>query len=540
MEHLKTQFTFQILQSSIEIDEQNLGVPTTVSESEAFVFCITNKETTAAQSCQRLHPHLVEAIQQLSVKKVFTGETKQVHIIPTLGLSPYAHIILLGLGEYSAAETIKTGNYVTSSIVNNYRDTAARLTRLIKKYKIESLTVNFASDLFIASPLVQLESIVQAFTEGVLLGGYQMKSYSRDRETLSSLREVHYLIEQGYLSDKDVDKEGEAVQQAIELSIKRAEIYALSTNYARDLTNLPGNKLTPSKLADEALELAEKYGFECTILDEKDIVEQGMGGLYNVGKGSIHPPRMIVLKYQGLPSSTDRLGLVGKGITFDTGGISLKKAEGMEEMIGDMGGAAALLGVMQAVGKLRPRLNLLAVIPAAENMPSGAAYKPGDVLTTMSGRTIEVLNTDAEGRIVLADGITYAKQLGANRLIDVSTLTGAVMVCLGDVATGAVTNNPDFMQQYKEAADRSGEKLWELPAYPEYWAMLKSDVADVKNATGRMAGAITAGLFIGIFAEETPWIHLDIGGTAWLQKDRGVDPKGGTGVMVRTILEFIR
>jgi leucyl aminopeptidase len=234
------------------------------------------------------------------------------------------------------------------------------------------------------------------------------------------------------------------------------------------------------------------------------------------------------------------LGLVGKGITFDTGGISLKKPEGMEEMISDMGGAAALLGLLHIVGELRPPVNLLVVIPAAENMPSGAAYKPGDVITIMNGYTVEVLNTDAEGRIVLADGVLYAKKLGATKLIDIATLTGAILVCFADVATGAVTNDDAFLQPLLQAAKTAGEKLWQLPNYKEYRDMLKSDVADIKNATAdRWAGAITGGLFVGKFAGDTPWIHLDTGGTAWLWSAKGTEPKGGTGVMVRTLASYI-
>jgi leucyl aminopeptidase len=296
----------------------------------------------------------------------------------------------------------------------------------------------------------------------------------------------------------------------------------------------------PKTLAEEANKLALQYGFECTVHDELEIEKLGMSGLHHVGKGSIHPPRMIVLKYQGLEQWTNVLGLVGKGITFDTGGISLKDAEGMEEMISDMGGAAVLLGVMQAIGKLKPKVNIIVIIPAAENMPSGSAFKPGDVISTLSGRTIEVLNTDAEGRIVLADGVTYAKQLGAERIIDVATLTGAVLYALGDVATAAITNHEGFLSELLKAAEQSGEKVWQLPAYPEYKEMLKSQIADIKNATThRWAGVITGGLFVGLFAENTPWIHLDTGGTAWLWHERGLEPKGGTGAMVRTLVALI-
>lgn len=326
----------------------------------------------------------------------------------------------------------------------------------------------------------------------------------------------------------------------VDKAIAEAIIFSDATNYARDLTNMPSNKLTPSTLADEAMKLAGMGGMICHVLGETEIQTLGMGGLSAVGQGSAHAPQMIVLNYHGSTQSDTVYGLVGKGITFDTGGISLKKADGMEEMISDMGGAAVVLGVMQALVRLKLELNVIAVIPAAENMPSGTAYKPGDIITTMSGRTIEVLNTDAEGRIVLADAMTYARQLGATKLIDVATLTGAVLVALGDVATAAITNNDAFLGQFLKAANRSGERVWQLPVYPEFKEMLKSSVADLKNSTGsRLAGTITAGLFIGTFADDIPWIHLDTGGTAWLWKARGMDPQGATGAMVRTLLHYL-
>lgn len=275
------------------------------------------------------------------------------------------------------------------------------------------------------------------------------------------------------------------------------------------------------------------------MLDEREIELKGMGGLQAVGKGSVNPPRMIAIRYQGTNQWENVVGIVGKGITFDTGGISLKRAPGMEDMISDMGGAAAVLGVMEALGRLRPRINVVMLIPSAENMPAGNAFKPGDIITSLSGRTIEVLNTDAEGRVVLGDAITYAREWGAERIIDVATLTGAVLSILGDVATGAVTNDEGFLTELLEASRLSGEQIWALPVYPEFREMLKSEVADIRNAAGRYGGATTAGLFIGEFAEGLPWIHLDIAGTAFLSKERGVNPKGATGVMVRTLLEYL-
>ncbi|MDB5054280.1 MAG: hypothetical protein JWM44_2330 [Bacilli bacterium] len=463
-----------------------------------------------------LEPKLGETIERLKQKKQFTGALHEVEVIPTHGLFPTPFLLLVGLGHAPIS-------------LQAWREAAADVAKAALKTHLSRLAVRL---------VVGQQEIAAALTEGFLLGSYRIKSYQRDVKYSSLLQEIVFL------DDRDVQTQQEQAKEQAEVNlnqvIEHAVIYAKATNYARDLTNTPSNLLIPESLAEEARKLALQFGFECIVHNEQEIVEMGMYGLHHVGKGSINPPRMIVLKYQGLEEWKDALGLVGKGITFDTGGISLKKAEGMEEMISDMGGAAVLLGVMQAVGKLRPKINLVVVIPAAENMPSANAYKPGDVIPTLSGRTVEVTNTDAEGRIVLADGVTYAKQLGAVRVIDIATLTGAVLVALGDVATGAVTNNEAFLRKLLYASELSGEKIWQFPAYPEYKEMLKSQVADIKNATSqRWAGSITGGLFIGTFAEETPWIHLDTGGTAWLLHERGLEPKGGTGAMVRTLLTMI-
>ncbi|GKS10602.1 hypothetical protein YDYSY3_16020 [Paenibacillus chitinolyticus] len=365
--------------------------------------------------------------------------------------------------------------------------------------------------------------------EGLLLGAYRIATYAREAKPRQELAAAQLFVQRDALN-------GEALQAAV----SAAEAYAVATNYARDLTNLPGNLLLPSDLAKEAEKLAGQFGIACEVLDEQAIVERGMGALAAVGLGSANPPRMITLSYDGDPSSGEVLGLVGKGVTFDTGGISIKPAGGMEEMISDMGGAAVLLGLLIVVGRLKPRINLRIVIPAAENMPSGTAMRPGDVITTLSGRTVEVLNTDAEGRLILADGVTYAIEKGATRLIDIATLTGAVLVSFADVATSAQTNDDAFLAPVLQASIQAGEKVWQLPNFPEYREMLRSTVADIKNAAAhKWAGAIMGGSFIEAFIEDKPWIHLDTGGTAWLWGDRGIDPKGGTGAMVRTLAEYI-
>ncbi|MFD0697938.1 leucyl aminopeptidase [Paenibacillus sp. GCM10027628] len=476
------------------------------SGADAIVVCLSESEL--RQDGLLGQPQLDAALQRLSAKGIFTGAAGELEALPTHGLLPYAYVLVAGLGPAASRDTLRA-----AAVYAAREALALRLERLALK-----LPSGIAS-----------RSAVTALTEGLLLGTYRIASYRKDEPARAELRRAVLLTEAA------------ADAALLEQAIATAQAVAEGTNYARDLTNLPANRLVPASFAEEAVKLAQHHGFACEVLDEHEIAARGMGGLTAVGGGSANPPRMITLQYKGDPDSADVLGLVGKGVTFDTGGISMKEPEGMEEMISDMGGAATILGALHIVGELKPKVNLTVVIPAAENMTSGSAYRPGDVVTLLSGHTVEVLNTDAEGRIILAEGVTYAKQLGANRIIDVATLTGAILISFADVATGAITNNDQFLKPLLYAAEQAGEKVWQLPNYPEYRAMLKSDVADVKNSTGanRWAGAITAGLFIGFFAEETPWIHLDTGGTAWLWSEKGTEPKGGTGVIVRTLAAYV-
>ncbi|MGG1556115.1 leucyl aminopeptidase [Paenibacillus ferrarius] len=474
--------------------------------ADAILVCLTEAELRGPAILGQAQ--LDSALADLIAKGVFTGASGELEALPTYGLLPYAYVLVAGLGPQPTRDTLRAA--------------AVFAARKLLALRLERLAVKTPSGL-------DVRSAVYALTEGLLLGTYRIAAYRKDAPARAELRQAVLELE--------------APADAVLLAgtIAAAEAVAAGTNYARDLTNLPGNKLVPASLAAEAVKLAQHYGFAVEVLDEHEIAARGMGGVLAVGGGSVHPPRMITLQYKGDPDSADVLGLVGKGVTFDTGGISMKRPDGMEEMISDMGGAATLLGALHIVGQLKPKVNLTVVIPAAENMTSGAAYRPGDIVTLLSGHSVEVLNTDAEGRIILAEGITYAKSLGATRLIDVATLTGAILISFADVATGAVTNDDAFLRPLLAAAGGAGEKLWQLPNYPEYRAMLKSDVADIKNATSsdRWAGAITAGLFIGYFAEETPWIHLDTGGTAWLWSAKGIEPKGATGVMVRTLAAYL-
>lgn len=484
-----------------ELDIRITAQPAKQAESEAVIVLASKKDW--EQSAYDVPG--IASCQDAVYTGLYNAAANSVHVVPVRE----GHVkFMIAVGRKEDALSVK-----------DVRVMMANAAKQVLKLEVKHVAVVLPAD------VQDVTSLTHAMVEGFMLGAYQRVTYKKDAKPVHAVESLTILTDA-------------ASVEACEQGAVTGKAYAVGTTVARDLTNLPGNTLYPSVLADYALALAEQYGFEAHVLDEKQITEKGMGGLLGVGKGSKNPPRMIVLKYQGKQQWEDVLGLVGKGITFDTGGISIKPAGGMEDMISDMGGAATVMGTMAVIGQLRPQKNVLCVVPSAENMPSGSAMKPGDVLTSYSGRTIEVLNTDAEGRLVLADGMTYAKELGANKLIDVATLTGAAIVAFADVTTGVITNNDSFYAELQAASKRTDEYVWQLPSHPEYWDLLKSDVADVRNSCGRGGGTITAGLFVGTFADDLPWLHLDIAGTAFLSKPRGVDPKGATGVMVRTLSEL--
>jgi leucyl aminopeptidase len=327
-----------------------------------------------------------------------------------------------------------------------------------------------------------------------------------------------------------------AVSGELEQAALRGRILAESQNFTRELVNEPANLLPPLALADRARRMAAECGLECEVLDRDRMAQLGMGALLGVAAGSQNPPAFIIVRYQPEGAAAGvHLGLVGKGVTFDTGGISIKPSENMDKMKYDMAGGAAVLGVMRALAHLKPSLPVTAFIPAVENMPGGRAQRPGDIVTTLSGKTVEVLNTDAEGRLILADAITYAKRLGCTHLVDVATLTGAIVVALGYVNVGVFSNDEAFQNQLLASAKAAGEKMWPMPLDDEYKEALKSAFADIPNVGNRWGGAITAAMFLKEFVESTPWVHLDIAGAAWLEEAKPFMAKGPTGVTVRTL-----
>jgi leucyl aminopeptidase len=371
------------------------------------------------------------------------------------------------------------------------------------------------------------EEIGAAAAEGAVLGGWEPDKYKSDPKKHAKRLETFVVAAPS------------STAAVTEKAIERAQIIADAQNFTRDLVNEPANRLTPAALAEAARQAAADHGLHCDILDEAAMEKLGMGSLLGVARGSSNRPFLIILKYHpGSNFGSDHLALVGKGVTFDTGGISIKPADGMEKMKYDMAGAAATLGAMKAIAQLKPSIQITAYIPTVENMINGDAQRPGDIVTSLSGKTIEVLNTDAEGRLILADAISYAKQNGATHLVDAATLTGAIGIALGHHNMGAFTNNQEFLDKFLAAAKFAGEKAWQLPMDDEYKDYLKSPFADLPNIGGRYGGSITAAWFLREFADPTPWIHLDIASTAWLDDGRAWLSKGPSGVAVRSFVQL--
>jgi leucyl aminopeptidase len=373
------------------------------------------------------------------------------------------------------------------------------------------------------------EEIASMAIEGSVMALFDPDKY---RTTDKEEREIEKLI---------VVLEG-ADETSLKRGIERGRIVGESVNFTRDLANEPGAYMTPTNMSERARDVATDFGLSIDVLDEARMEQEGMGSLLSVSRGSEEPAKLIILKYTpptAAEGNEDLLAFVGKGITFDSGGISLKPGENMELMKYDMTGGATVMGAMRAIAQLKPSIPVLGVIPCAENLPSGKATKPGDVVRAMTGKTIEVINTDAEGRLILADAIAYAKKLGATRIIDMATLTGAVSIALGDVNTAVLGTDQELVDEIIIAGKEAGEKFWQLPLDKEYSKQIKSDIADIKNVGGRKAGTITAAAFLKEFADGISWAHLDIAGTAWADEAKPYRSKGPTGIAVRTLLRVV-
>ncbi len=452
------------------------------------------------------------AISQLISQGEIKGKLNEITVIHSLGKLPAARVVVAGLGKKQELTRDKV------------RGAVAETCRLLRQKSVDSIA-SIAQGAGIAG--ISVAGAAQAVTEGALLGVYSFR------------RHITKEAEYGEIKQIVIVDAGETNLPALEQGCHKGKVLAEATNLARDMINEPANYMTPTHMAEMAKKLAETHNLEISVLEREQMRELGMGALLGVNQGSQQPPKFIVLHYRGGDSAEIDMALVGKGITFDSGGISIKPSEKMEEMKGDMAGGAAVMAAIVAIAQLKPKINVTTIIPATENLPSGSALKPGDVLAAMNGKTIEIVSTDAEGRLILADALGYAQKLGVGSIVDVATLTGACRIALGDVCTGAFGSNQELVDKIIAAGAEAGEYIWQMPMYQEYKEQNKSTVADVKNTGGRYAGAITAAQFLAEFAGDTPWVHLDIAGTSLSEKERGYLVKGATGVPVRTLVNLV-
>ena len=411
-----------------------------------------------------------------------------------------------------------SGGSAKSFSAYDLRRIAGTAVRTLKSRGIRSFA-------FVAPSGIPAEDAVRAIVEGAHVGNFDPDYYRSDRK------------------DQKIDALTVVAggdKAALEKAANEARTVGESQNFTRDLVNEPSNRMTPTILADRAKKMCAEVGLKCEVYGPDKIKEMKMGAFWSVAQGSDEPPALIVMTYEpaGAPSKPV-LGLVGKGITFDTGGISIKPADGMEKMKYDMAGGATMIGAMRAIALLKPKVKVIGIVCATENMPSGKAQKPGDVQIAMSGKSIEIINTDAEGRLVLADGLYYARQLGCTHLVDAATLTGAVVVALGYNNAGVFANDDDMYARFHSANAKAGEKMWRMPLDDEYKEQIRSSIADIMNTGGRWGGAITAAMFLKEFAEDTPWIHLDIAGTAWMEDQKPWIAKGPSGIALRSLVEFV-
>jgi leucyl aminopeptidase len=482
-------------------------------EADALVVMIYEGETTGEGALKELDERTGGIISEMLGTDEMRGKQGDMVFIYRPGNIRAKRLLLVGAGKRDE---------INFEIIRKVAGTA---TRFLRSKGARSIATLRRSQL-------DLERSVQAFVEGALMGLFEPDMYKTENK---EERRIDELI---------IVTSAEGAEDSLAKGVERGHIIAEAVNLARELSNEPSSTLTPTELAERSREVASSYGLDIDVLDEARMKELGMGALLGVARGSDEPAKMIVLRYE--PDGTEPMGndadiiaIVGKGITFDTGGISIKPAENMEKMKYDMSGAAATLAAMQAIAQLKPKVNVIGVMPTAENMPSGRAYKPGDVLRAMGGKTIEVINTDAEGRLILADAITYARKLGATKIIDLATLTGAVSIALGPFNVAIMGNDQAFVDEVRQAAKEVGERFWQLPMDDEYREFIKSDIADIKNSGGRYAGTITAAWFLREFVEDTTWAHLDIAGTAWENERKPYMSKGPTGVAIRTLINYV-
>jgi len=464
-------------------------------------------------------------ISHLLKNKDFVGRQNQTTIFYTQGKLPTPRIILVGLGKREEFDLPKRAGVCLDKL----RQAFGTACRKAKELRIKSFsTMVFPADLKGIDP----GKASQAMVEGILLSNYQMDQYKTKKEDQSL--EGFTIVEENAEKIKTIEK-----------GATLGEVFVQATNFARDLANHPSNILTPTRLAGEAEKLAQENDLQCKILSLPQIKRLKMNSFLAVASGSNQPPKLIILEYRPtgrLPrqKKTDTLALVGKGITFDAGGLSLKTSEGMLEMKGDMTGGAVVMSTIAASAKLKLPINLIGIIPAAENLPSGSALKVGDIITSHSGKTVEILNTDAEGRLILADALSYAKVFKPDAILDIATLTSAIKIALGTVCAGVFGNHDKLKAKMIQAGQKAGERVWELPLWDDYQELITSDLADIKNVGGRPAGAIIAARFLQNFVGDYPWVHVDIAGVDFSEREKPYIPKGATGFGARVLLQFLR
>lgn len=479
-------------------------------ETDAILVGHTEGEGKPDGVLARVDQALSEEISRLISDGAIKGKLNEINIINTLGRLPARRVAVVGLGK--AAEFT----------ANRLRGAVGEACRALRRANASKLATAITRDWVIQNT----EIIAQTITEGSLLGLYTFRQHITKPPEFKEVQELLLVVPKPFQ------------RQVADRGLTAGRILSEATITCRDMVNEPANVMTPTELAAKAKWVADNFGLECTILEREDMKKLGMGGLLGVSQGSVQPPKFIILRYRGADKKQTPIGFVGKGITFDSGGISLKPSEGMGDMKEDMAGGAAVICALRAIAELKLKVNVTGLIPATENLPGGSAQRPGDIVKFVNGKTAEIGSTDAEGRLILADALSYARKEGISPVIDLATLTGACMVALGDLYSGAFSNNKDFVEQVIKAGEAAGEKYWQLPLVDEYKEQIKSDSADMKNIGGRYGGAITAALFLAEFIEDTPWVHLDIAGPVRSDKDKGFLIKGATGIGVRTLVNL--
>jgi leucyl aminopeptidase len=444
----------------------------------------------------------------------FTGKSGQTAVLYPQGRLKFKRIVLVGLGKRKEIT------------IEGLRRAYGFAGRKLRELKTKSVLMQaFETNL----PNVELQESSQAMVEGILLSGYRLDRYKTVDED-----------DKGDLQNLTIIKEKRKGMGEVKRGAEMGETFSWATNFSRELANRPGNYLTPTHLASEASNLAKRYKFKCTVLSTPEIKKLKMNTFLAVASGSKEPPKLIVLEYLPPHKKKNTLALVGKGITFDAGGLSLKSTENMLEMKSDMSGGAVVISTIAAGAQMQLPIHLVGIVPATENLPSGSALKVGDIITSHSGKTIEVLNTDAEGRLILADGLSYARSFKPDAIIDVATLTGSIKIALGNLCAGLFGNYQGLKTKMIQAGEKTGERVWEMPLWPEYQEFLKSDLADIKNVGGRLGGSILAAKFLQNFVGDLPWIHLDIAGVDFREKEESYRGKGATGFGARLLLQLLK